>query len=42
MDSRTGLLLNLLDTGPAYAPLMVAGPYVISAASDGMVRAFGP
>ncbi len=41
VESRTGRLLKLLDTGPAYAPLMVAGAYVVSAAADGTVRAFG-
>ncbi len=41
LDSATGTLLRLLETGPAYAPLMVAGTYVVSAASDGTIRAFG-
>lgn len=41
VDSRTGTLLRLLETGPAYAPLMVAGTYVVSGAADGTIRAFG-
>lgn len=40
VDSRSGALLKLLDTGPAFAPLMVAGTCVISASSDGTIRAF--
>jgi hypothetical protein len=41
VDSRTGTLLRLLETGPAFAPLMVAGRYVISGSIDGTIRAFG-
>jgi outer membrane protein assembly factor BamB len=41
VDTGTGRLLNLLDTGPAYAPPMSANGLVVSAAADGTVRAYG-
>ncbi len=41
IDTGTGRLLNLLQTGLAYAPPMSANGLVVSAAADGTVRAFG-
>ncbi len=40
VDTRTGTLLNLLETGPAYAPLTAAGTSIVSGAGDGTIRSF--
>lgn len=40
VDTRSGTLLNLLETGPAYAPLTAAGASIVSGSADGTIRSF--